>query len=324
MIDRWRAEQKNLLILDAGDLLYPRVSEPVSQDKTKTFNLQARAIIEAFNFMGCDAITVGEDDFLLGKENLLKVLDEAKFPVVSANLLDGESKATLFRPYVIKTIENLRIGIFGLSPKPDSQDERFHGLLVGDPKETARKVISELKETTDFTVLLSHLGYPKDLELAKELDGINVIVGGHTGINLNYPRIVRNTVILQVANRGRYLGRVDLSINDLSQPFVNVKMKDTLQKRLAQIERRLEELEQNPTKNQKNEQIRERFLKHKAETEKIMKTYEEGNKMVNEVVPLRDTIQDNPECQKILAPYLDQISEHSESSPRSQEASPAQ
>ncbi len=296
-----------MLIFDAGDLLYPRVSEPVAQDQMRVMNLQAQAIVEAFNFMGCDAITIGEDDLLLGKANLLEVLRKGKFPIVSANLLDGESKAPLFQPYVVKTIENFRVGIFGLLLAPDASDMRFKGLIVEEPMKTAKKVVSELKEKTDFIVLLSHLGYAKDLELAKALDGINVIVGGHTGINLSYPRTIRNTVVLQVGNRGRYLGRVDLSIRDPSQPFVNLKMKEALQKRLGQIETRLQDLEKNPVKDQKNEEIRKRFSRHKADTEKALQAYEQGNKMVNEIVPLGDNIEDDPECQKILAPYLNQI-----------------
>ncbi len=324
MINTWQTQKKDLLILDAGDLLFPRVSGPVSDDQKRTMNLHAKAIVAAFNHMGCDAITVGEDDFLLGKKNLLHVISKARFPVISANLIDREKGTPLFKPYIVKTIEDLRIGIFGLFPLPKSGEERLDGLTVEDPMKSAHQVVSRLRKETDFIILLSHVGYAKDLELAKKLDGINVIVGGHDGINLNYPRIIRNTVVLQVANRGRYLGKVDLSINDPSLQIVNLALKDALHRKLAQLEERLKELDEKPVKSKRDEQIRERFVKQKIETEKNLKTYDRGNKMVNEIVPLRDTIEDDPEAEKVLEPYLNQIAQGSENSSRNQQPSSAQ
>ncbi len=272
--------------------------------------------------MGCDAVTVGDDDLLFGKETLLEILKRGEFPVVSANLLDSNTRNALFRPYVIKAIEGFRIGILGVSPVPGVADRRFDGLTVEDPMVRVRSVIPTLREETDFIILISHLGYPKDLELARKIDGINVIVGGHTGINLNYPRIIQNTVVLQVANKGRYLGRVDLSITDPTLPVVNLKIKETLQKRLAHLERRLKGLDEKPTKSEKDKQIRARFARQKTETERVLKTYEQSNKMLNKIVPLRDTIKDHPECQRILAPYLSRISKLRENSRPRQEASP--
>jgi hypothetical protein len=83
-------------------------------------------------------------------------------------------------------------------------------------------------------------------------------------------------------------------------------------------------LDEKPVKDKRDEQIRERFLKQKIETEKNLRTYDRGNKMVNEIVPLRDTIEDNPECEKILEPYLNQIAQRNENSSRNQQPSSAQ
>ncbi len=71
-------------------------------------------------------------------------------------------------------------------------------------------MVKELKPKTDLIILLSHLGYVKDIELAQTLQGINIIVGGHTGINLIYPPVIKNTIILQTASRGMFGGRLDL------------------------------------------------------------------------------------------------------------------
>ena len=213
MIRKWKQEQKNLLVLDAGDLLYPRASKPPSQDGKAVMNLKAMAIVAAFNHMGCDAITIGEDDLLWGKENLLEIIKGREFSVVSANLIDGESGKPLFRPYVIKQMGGFKVGIFGLFPKSPRKEGQFSGLTVLEPFGIAQKMVSTVRREADFVILLSHLGYAKDLELARKVEGINVIAGGHNGINLSHPRIIENTVVLQVGNRGRYLGRIDITIN---------------------------------------------------------------------------------------------------------------
>jgi 2',3'-cyclic-nucleotide 2'-phosphodiesterase (5'-nucleotidase family) len=63
-------------------------------------------------------------------------------------------------------------------------------------------MVKELQPKSDFIVLLSHLGYPKDLELAQAVSGIHLIVGAHTGMNLVYPPLIRDTILLQTATKG--------------------------------------------------------------------------------------------------------------------------
>lgn len=309
MIKKWRQEGRNLLVFDGGDLFYPSFSQPLSEDQKAEMNLKAQAIVAAFNHMGADAITIGDDDLLLGKENLLELLKGAEFRVVSANLIDSESGTPLFRPYFIKEVGGLRVGIFGLFPKLEGEtDGRFAGLTVLEPFGAAQQMVSMLKEEADFVILLSHLGYPKDLELAKHVEGISLIVGGHTGINLSHPRMVRNTVVLQVAKKGRYLGRADLTIGDPSRPFVNVKTRETLKRRLERIETRLEALDRETSLDSAGKKRNRKTLEQqKAETEKLLRSYESHNEMVNQIVPLTDQVVPDADCDRILRSYLGQV-----------------
>lgn len=324
MIKGWKEQQKNLLILDGGDLFYPGFSTPPPQDRKAVMNFKARAIVAAFNQMGADAITIGDNDFFWGKENLLEILEEAQFPVVSANLIDSSSGGPLFQPYIIKQIQGLRVGIFGLFPKPKSAAEgQITGLTVMEPSASAQQMVSTLKTKTDFVILLSHLGYAKDLELAKKIDGINVIVGGHTGTNLSHPRITRNTMVLQVGSKGRYLGRVDLRIKDPARPFVNVATREMLGRRLQQIERQLEALGGETSEDSdQNRKKRETLTRRKAEAERVLGLYDGYNEMVNRIVTLTDDIPADAECEGILKPYLLQISEAEKTSPPKDVSSP--
>jgi 2',3'-cyclic-nucleotide 2'-phosphodiesterase (5'-nucleotidase family) len=289
MIKRWRQEGRNLLVFDGGDLFYPSLSQPLSEDQKAEMNLKAQAIVAAFNHMGADAITIGDDDLLLGKENLLELLKGAEFRVVSANLMDNESGTPLFRPYYIKEVGGLRVGIFGLFPKLEGEtDGRFAGLSVLEPFGVAQQMVSML--------------------LAKNVEGISVIVGGHTGINLSHPRIVRNTVVLQVAKKGRYLGRADLTISDPFQPFVNVRTRETLKRRLERIETRLEALDKESSLDSAGKKRNRKTLEQqKAETEKLLRSYEGHNEMVNQIVPLTDQVLPDADCDRILRSYLGQV-----------------
>lgn len=323
MIKKWKEEQKNLLILDGGDLFYPPFSQPPSEDRKTVMNLKAEAIVAVFNQMGTDAITIGESDLLWGKENLLGILKGAEFPVVSANLLDSRSGTPLFQPYLIKQMQGLRVGIFGLFSKSYITGDELTGLTVLEPPDSARQMVSTLRKKADFVILLSHLGYAQDLELAKKVDGINVIVGGHTATNLSHPRIIRNTIVLQVTRKGRYLGKVDLKIKDPARPFFDVATRDMLGKRLQQIETRLKALGEEASEDTaENKKKRETLERRKTDAEKALGLYENHNEMVNQIVPLTDKISADAECDRILKPYLLQISKAEKKAPPKGTSSP--
>ena len=208
-----REKEKGILVLDAGDLLFKKFSTAVPENQMKMVAQKAQLIIESFNLMGYDAMGVGDDDLTLGKEFLLEMSKKANFPFLSSNLVDEESGNLLFQPYILKEINGLRIGIFSLL-SPDvfagQGDPRRKGLGFRPPVEVAQNMVKELQPKTDLIILLSHLGYPKDMELAQKVPGIHLIVGSHTGIHLAYPPPIKNTIILQTAPKGMYAGKLDL------------------------------------------------------------------------------------------------------------------
>jgi 2',3'-cyclic-nucleotide 2'-phosphodiesterase (5'-nucleotidase family) len=311
MIRQWRAEQEELLVLDAGDLLYPTVAAVPVEAQRVIMHVKAMAIVDAFNHMGCDAITIGDDDLLFGSEDLLKILNQAAFPVVSANLIDAGSGDSFFQPYVIRKLAGLRVGIFGLSGEPRAPlVDRFDGLTVSDPFEIAGQTVAALRDKSDIIVLLSHLGYAKDMELARKIDGIHFIVGGHTGVNLSHPRIIRNTVVLQVAKKGTRLGRIDIKIRGLSRSFVNAATREMLRRRLGDIKVQLESLgEEGPQDSARSRRQREMLKQRGAEMERVLASQENANEVINRIIPLHDEIPADTECQKILDPYLNKISQ---------------
>jgi 2',3'-cyclic-nucleotide 2'-phosphodiesterase (5'-nucleotidase family) len=258
---------------------------------------KANLIIESFNLMGYDAIGIGDDDLTLGKEFLLEISKKANFPFLSSNLLDEASGKTLLQSSVIKEIKGLRIGIFSLlSPDffTNPSDPRRKGLNIQSPIETAQAMIKELKPKTDLIILLSHLGYGKDVELARAVQGINIIVGGHTGINVTYPP-PSNTIIVQTGSRGMFGGKLDLLFSNHEPIFYNSAKKISLENALNHVNQRL-------TVKETPEAEKVRLQRTKEETERALKQLR-GNQFTNQILSLQQQMKEDPDIKKLVEAY---------------------
>jgi len=294
-----KESEKGVLILDSGDFLFKRYLNPVPDNELKVIGEKAHLVIESFNLMGYDAVGIGEDDLILGKEFLLEVSKKASFPFISSNLFDETSGKPLFQSSLIKETHGLRIGIFGLfSPEffKGPSDPRRKGLSIRSPIETAQALVKELRPKTDLIILLSHLGYAKDIELAQTVEGINIIVGGHTGINLIYPVVIKNTVILQTASRGMFGARLDLRLYNNEPIFYNSATKISLENNLTGINHRL---------NSKDapEAEKVQWQKAKEDTERTLSQLQGKNVFTNSIIPLQEQMKDHPDIKKMVEAY---------------------
>ena len=260
---------------------------------------KAHLMIECFNLTGVDAIGVGDDDLTLGKEFLLEISKKANFPFLSSNLFDEASGKNLFQLSLIKKINGLRIGIFSLlSPDlfTNSSDPRKKGLNIRPPIEVANAMVKGLKPKTDLIILLSHLGYVKDIELAQSVQGINIIVGGHTGINLVYPLVIKNTIILETASRGMFGARLDLLFHNDEPVFYNSATKVSLENNLKNLNQRLNAQE---TPEAEKAQLE----KAKEETERTLNQIQTKNQFTNHIIPLQEQMKDDSDIKKLVEAY---------------------
>lgn len=288
-----------MLVLDAGDLLFKKFSNPIPENELKMATDKAHLIIGSFNLMGYDALGIGDDDLTLGKEFLLEISKKAEFPFLSSNTFDEASEKLLFQPYLIKEINGLRIGIFSLL-SPDfflgQSDPRRKGIVVRPPVEVAQNMVKELQPKTDLIILLSHLGYPKDVELAQIVLGIHLIVGSHTGLNLINPHIIKNTIILQTPPRGMSAGRLDLTLINAESIFYNVANKRNLENNLNNLKNRL-------NSTQASEAEKAQLQKSKEETERSLKQLHGKNEFTHTMLPLSENMKDHPDILKMIDEY---------------------
>ena len=219
LIEQIRAEGGNVILLDAGDVF----------QGTLYFNqYQGQADLYFMNAMGYDAMCVGNHEFDSGPAVLAAFVDGAEFPVISANI-DVSAEPTLagkIPAYTVLDVAGEKIAVFGLttedtpilsSPGPN--------VIFKDPISSAEATVDELEaQGINKIIALTHLGYSRDLDLAAAVEGIDVIVGGHShtllgdmeGAEGPYPTVVTSPAgepVLVVTAKcwGSYLGRLDVT-----------------------------------------------------------------------------------------------------------------
>jgi len=210
-VQREREAGKGFLLLDSGDLFFDRYRKAIRAEEAPAQSEKATLILKCYNLLGYDALGIGDDDLTLGKDFLVDLSKNAGFPFISSNLMDKETGKPLFKTHVIKETGGLRIGIFSLlSPYffSGESDPRTRGIVFRDSLEEAKRIINTIRLQADLIVLLSHLGYAADLELAEAVPGIDLILGGHSERSLSYPIRVRDTTIVRTGSKGLNVGKL--------------------------------------------------------------------------------------------------------------------
>jgi 2',3'-cyclic-nucleotide 2'-phosphodiesterase (5'-nucleotidase family) len=162
--------------------------------------------------------------------------------------------------------------------------------------ETAQAMVRELQPKTDLLILLSHLSYSKDVELAQNISGIHLIIGGHTGANLVYPPLIKNTYLLQTAPKGMYGARIDFTFNNNTFSFYNSTEKRSLESRLNYVKYRL-------MAKETPEREKAQWLKSKQDTERALAQLQGKNEFTNIIFPLREGMKDHPDILKMIDEY---------------------
>lgn len=192
-----------MLLLDSGDLFFmpegSRLGDKDYQQKKASF------IAKAYREMGYDAVNVGDMDLSHGVDFLLEISRRNRLLLISSNILWKDTGKPVFKPYLIKKLGKLKVGIFGIIMKDVHTDRR---ITTRDPIESATEMVQFFKDKVDIVVALTHQGLENDKVLAQKVDGIDLIIGGHSMEGLREPLRVKNTLILQASKQGKYMGRV--------------------------------------------------------------------------------------------------------------------
>lgn len=182
---------------------------------------------EIMNNLKYDGMTVGNHEFDDGPEVLRGFMDTVEFPVLMSNA-DVSNEPTLANKLMKSTVVEKageKIGLIGLTPENTSElASPGKNITFSDPVEAVRGEVAALTEAgVNIIIVLSHSGYKTDLRVAEEVDGVDVIVGGHSNTLLSntnekaagpYPTMVGDTAVVQAYAYGKYLGELSVEFDD--------------------------------------------------------------------------------------------------------------
>jgi 5'-nucleotidase len=223
-----RSETENSLLLHAGDAV---------QGTLYFTEYEGKADFEFLNAMDVDAMCVGNHEFDKGPEYLANFIDYADFPIISANIdASAEDRlAGLVNPYVIKEYDGEKVGIIGLTtPSTEYTSSPGDHVVFNELDRTVSRYVTDLEDQgINKIILLTHLGYKEDMALAGSVEGVDIIVGGHSHTLLggedletlgkspegDYPTEVENNVgrttyVVQAWEHTLAMGKLDVEFDE--------------------------------------------------------------------------------------------------------------
>lgn len=160
-----RQEAEYTLLLDTGDAL---VGGGLLGDRT-----QGQAVVAAMSLIGYDAMALGPKELSLGPDLLRQRMQEAGFPMLSANVVLRGTDELFAPPTVVLERGGYRFGIVGLT-RP--VDESVGGFEVRDPVQAAMQYVPELAKQVEIVIVLTNLESQVAFELADRIPDIDLVI----------------------------------------------------------------------------------------------------------------------------------------------------
>jgi 5'-nucleotidase len=196
----------SVLTLDIGDHMDRMYAE--------TEGTGGVANLQIMNATGYEAMVLGNNEGLTFTPDVLGEVfrEHAGFPVIGSNLLDKKTKLTpdWLVPYQIIHKAGLRIGLIGVTAAYTEYYDLL-GWQVTDPHDAVAHYTGLLRPEVDVLIVLSHVGLRRDERMAQEIDGIDLILGGHTHHLLEEPLFLSGTYLCAAGKFGLYAGHIELA-----------------------------------------------------------------------------------------------------------------
>ena len=206
-VKRERKGCTDCIFLNAGDLVQ---GTPVSTI------FRGEPVYQLSNLFGFDAATLGNHEFDYGWAQTRKFLEIAKYPIVSANVVDNRGQTLTPKPYVILTVNGLRVAVIG--GMTDSLKTLTVPKLLGDWHTVPvvpelRKLAVELKGRSDLIVLLAHIDEKEEQAFLHDVPEIPVLVTGHIHTGIQEAMTFQGRIAVRVKSYAEELGRLELKVD---------------------------------------------------------------------------------------------------------------
>lgn len=227
LIEKIRATDKISFLLDAGDIFTGALSK----------KSEGKLPFDLYSAMNYDALTLGNHEFEYGWKALVETIPRASFPVLNANIIHKASGKLIAQPYTILNKGGVKVGVIGVMGIDAFYNTMasFHrtGLTIKDPTATVQYWADKIRDDVNIIVVLTHQnrtapmqtnkesdpsvqrGFDEDYAMAGNLQGVDVIFGGHSDNGLKEPAIhpKTGTVIGLTYGQGMHLGYTKFKVD---------------------------------------------------------------------------------------------------------------
>ncbi len=220
-INKVRSEEENVLYVISGDMV---------QGSLIDSEYKGISTIEIMNYLAPDVVALGNHEFDYGLPHLLFLEKMANFPIVNANLYIRKYFKRLMQPFIIinkAEFDILFTGIITEKVIDSISQDKLIGTLISleDASAEVGKITDAYKnDDIDLTILLTHIGFESDVQLANILKpewGVDMIIGGHSHTIMSKPEKVNNILIAQAGVGTNQIGRFDIIVDDETNSIVD-------------------------------------------------------------------------------------------------------
>ncbi|MDR1349046.1 MAG: bifunctional metallophosphatase/5'-nucleotidase [Prevotellaceae bacterium] len=213
-VDKVRSENKNVLLLNGGDMFSGNPVVDRYEDK-------GYPMVEIMNRLGYDYGVLGNHEFDYGQDFLAKRIEQATFPLLCANMkVFGQALIKQPEPYVIFNLDGIKICILATIQVensngkliPSTHPDKLKNIDFFQPVETALEY-KYLREKCDLFISLSHDGIDEDVILAQKMPELDIIIGGHSHTRVD-GMIENGVLISQTECYLKYIGKTTITLKD--------------------------------------------------------------------------------------------------------------
>ncbi len=239
-IESERETHPGLILLDAGDDIQGTI---MTDDLANKNPDELHPVIAAMNFMGYDAMTLGNHEFNWGITSMKKILSKADFPVLAANVKNAKGKYVTGAGTTIINRDGVKVAVIGVVtpdvPIWDGGKEGIEDYIFESAAYAVKDEIAKLDKDVDIIIVSAHMGtyaeFDEDngsdsglkiLEVNPEVDVLQ-LAHNHSIVKESY----NDVPVVATRNGGRDIAKVVLTLDDdnniISSTYDVIDMKDT-------------------------------------------------------------------------------------------------
>lgn len=242
VLKKW-SNGKNTLFLSPGQLFLPETFIEYEK-KEEHYSQKASFVVKAMNQLGVQAASISAEDTALGLKRLEELAAEAKFPILSANLLNKKTKQPILKTYeIFRFGDNYTVAVTAVTEPSKIGMPVSKDVSIQSPADALRPLMDNVFKEANLVVVLSDLNDNARDTLVRDFPQINLVLGGISNIgNHRVYQVNSSSMHLTTSVKGRQMARVQIEMGPARQPFFNKEFASYIREEKKWREDRIAEL----------------------------------------------------------------------------------